>query len=329
MKLSIVIICWNDLNVIQNCLHSIYTRTHSTEFEVIISDNGSTDGSVEFIRQNFPQAVVVENRENLGFSKGNNAGIRVSHGEYVLILNPDTIIHEGALDRWIEFADRHPAAGAFGCRVLNPDGSYQFPAQPFPTIWRQWIAALYLRPLGYISNIFISDMYPGWKGDSERMIDWQCGCCVMFRGNLLKRIGGFDEQFFYQSEEVDLCHRVWQAGFPILYTPDASITHLGGQSVNRFPIKFALERYRNRYRYFYKYFGREGVRRFRRVSLAWLRVRQFGYGIIGLARPTEELRSRMHMYRVAADWNKRLDPVRFIEAGEEPEVDGAVSAQSA
>lgn len=329
MKLSIVIICWNDLRVIRDCLQSIYAGTHSIEFEVIVSDNGSTDGSVEFIRQNYPQARVVENGSNLGFGKGNNAGIRVSHGEYVLILNPDTLIHDGALDKWIEFAERHREAGAFGCRVLNPDGSYQFPARPFPTIWRQWIAALYLWPLGYLSDAFISDIYPGWNGDTERRIDWQSGCCVMFRGDLLRRLGGFDEQFFYHYEEVDLCRRVWLPGYPILYTPQASITHLGGQSVNRFPVRFELEKYRNRYRYFYKYYGRKGVRRCRHVTLAWLRIRQLGYGVIHLARPSEELRNRLHMYRVVADWNRRLDPIRFIESGEEPEVDGAVAAQPA
>jgi hypothetical protein len=321
MKLSIVIVCWNDLKVIRDCLRSIYAGTHSIEFEVIVSDNGSTDGSVEFIRQNYPQVVIIENGANLGFSKGNNVGIRASRGEYVLILNPDTIIHDGALDKWIQFADRHPEPGGFGCRVLNPDGSYQGSPRPFPTIWRDLLAALYLRPLAYVSDRFISDTYTGWQGDTERLIDWQSGCCVMFRGDLIRRLGGFDEQFFYHYEEVDLCRRVWQAGYPIIYTPEASITHLGGQSVNRFPIKFELEKYRNRYRYFYKYYGREGARRCRRVSLVRLRVRQFGYGMIQLVRRTDTLKSRMHMYRIAAEWNRRLDPIRFIEAGEEPEID--------
>src|SRR5256885_16509344 len=105
MKLSIVIICWNDLRVIRDCLRSIYEGTHSTDFEVIVSDNGSTDGSVEFIRGHFPQVQVIENRANLRFAKANNVGILAGQGEYVLILNPDTIIHDGALDRWMTFAD--------------------------------------------------------------------------------------------------------------------------------------------------------------------------------------------------------------------------------
>jgi GT2 family glycosyltransferase len=320
VKLSIVILCWNDLGVIGDCLRSVHDETHDIDFEVIVSDNGSTDGSLEFISQHFPNVRIVTNGVNLGFAKGNNAGIALSSGEYVLILNPDTVIHDRALQKWVAFADCHPEAGAFGCRVLNRDGSYQGPARPFPTIWRDWIAALYLRSLAYLSDLFISDTYTGWKGDTERVIDWQSGCCVMFRGRVLRDLGGFDGQFFYHFEEVDLCRRVWSAGYPILYTPNAVITHLGGQSVNRFPIRFELERYRSRYRYFHKHFGPEGARRCRHTVLAWIRVRQLGWRVFGMLLTSEVLKDRLAMYRVTAKWNTRLDPVRFVENGEEPGV---------
>jgi GT2 family glycosyltransferase len=320
VTLSIVILCWNDLKVISDCLRSIYDETHDIEFEVIVSDNGSTDGSIEFIRQHYPKTRVLENGENLGFARGNNAGIAQSSGRYVLILNPDTVIRDRALEKLVAFAERHPEAGAFGCKVLNRDGSYQSPARPFPTIFRDWIAALYLRPLAYISNSFLSDKYIGWKGDTERIIDWQSGCCVLFLESVLRRLGGFDSQFFYHFEEVDLCRRVWNAGYPILYTPDAVITHLGGQSVNRFPIRFELERYRSRYRYYYKHFGPRGARRCRRTVLAWIRLRQFGWRISGGFSVSDVLKSRLEMYRVTASWNKLLDPVRFVERGEEPSI---------
>src|ERR1700738_3697458 len=111
MKLSVVIICWNDLRVIPECLRSIYAGTHSIDFEVLVSDNGSTDGSLEFIRQNHPDVRVLENGANLGFAKGNNVGIQASTADYVLILNPDTIIHDGALDRLVQFADKYPGVG--------------------------------------------------------------------------------------------------------------------------------------------------------------------------------------------------------------------------
>jgi GT2 family glycosyltransferase len=321
MKLSVVIICWNDLKVIKECLRSIYATTKQTEFEVVVSDNGSTDGSIEFIRKNYPQARVVENNANLGFAKGNNSGIRAADGEYVLILNPDTIIHEGALDTLVAFAESHPEAGAFGCRVENPDGSYQCSARLFPTVWRYWMSALYLRHLAPLCRIFRYEEYPGWRGDSVRVIDWQSGCCVMFNGDLLKRLGGFDEQFFYHFEEVDLCRRVWNAGFPIVFTPAAVITHLGGQSVSRFPVRFEIEKHRSRYRYFYKHFGPRAARSCRRLSIARIRVRQAGYTVLSWLAPSETVCKRLEMYRAVVKWNRDLDPVGFVERGEEPKPD--------
>ena len=326
MKLSIVIICWNDWKVIENCLQSIFASTHRIEYEVIVSDNGSTDGSVESIRRQFPAVHIVENRANLGFARGNNAGIRKASGEYVLILNPDTIVHAGSLDRWIEFADRHPEAGAFGCKVYNPDGSYQESARPFQTPLRAWVAALGLRPLGHLLPTLPADTYLRWKGDTEREIDWQSGCCVMFRGDVLRELNGFDERFFYQFEEVDLCHRVWDAGYRIRFTPKASITHLGGQSVGRFPVKFAIEVSRNRYRYYYKHFGEKGARRSRRIVLTHFRVRQLGYGLLNLIRPSDALKRRLEMYRAVIEWNKLVDPVEFVETGSEPQLDQVVQS---
>jgi hypothetical protein len=319
VRLSIVILCWNDFKLISNCLNSIFAGVHSTEFEVIVSDNGSTDGSPERIREAFPQVRVIENGENLRFSKGNNVGIRATEGDYVLILNPDTIIHDGSLDRWVEYADQHPEAGGFGCRVLNPDGSYQRSGRPFPTIWRGWLSALCLGVLGHISDVFIANEYIRWQGDTERAIDWQSGCCLMVRADLLKRLGGFDDQLQYYYEDVDLCHRIWDAGYQIVFTPGVTITHLGGQSTTqRFPIAFELDKYRNCYRYFYKYFGRQGVQRCRRYSLVRIWIRQVGYQFVWFIRPSDRLKNRIEMYRLAAQWNRRIDPVQLVEKGKEP-----------
>ena len=319
MKLSIVILCWNDLKVIGDCLRSIYAGTHEAEFEIIVSVNGSADRSVEFIRENYPSVRVMENGANLGFSKGNNVGIRASQGELILILNPDTIIPDGALDKWVQFIDRHPEAGAFGCRLLDPDGAFQGIPRPFFTVRGLWIAALYLRPLFYLSKKFVSDVYWGWNGDTEQAVDCICGACLIVRGSLLKSLGGFDEQFVYHFEEMDLCRRIWSAGYPIIYTPDVTITHLGGQSTKQYPLPFELEKYRNGYRYFYKYYGSRGARSYRRITLVNLRIRQLGYGLIQLMVPNEAMKKRLEMFRVAALWNKRIDPLRLVQEGEEPD----------
>jgi GT2 family glycosyltransferase len=318
VKLSIIVLCWNDKRVIADCLKSIFGKSHSFEFEVLVSDNGSTDGSIQFVREQYPEAIVLENRDNLGFARGNNVGLRASRGEYVLILNPDTIIHEGSLDEWIAFADLHPEAGAFGCLTVNPDGSYQPTAWPFPTLSGAWVAALGLRWLARVSERFTSDVYVGWHGESERSVDWQAGCCLLCRRNLVIRLGGLDERFFYYFEEVDLCRRIWDAGFSVLFTPRAVITHLGGQSTGRFPIRFEIEKCRNEYRYFYKHFGIRGALGCRQVTLARLRLRKLLYGWCGLFRSNESMSGRLEMYRVLLAWHRGLDPIAFIRHGIEP-----------
>jgi GT2 family glycosyltransferase len=320
MKLSVVIICWNDLKVIKDCLASIVGQKYPFEIEVLVSDNGSTDGSVEFIRENYPTVKLIENKANLGFAKANNVGIRASVGEYVLILNPDTIVHEGAFQKWMEYADRHPEAGAFGCRVLYADGRFQSPAQVFPTIWRYWLIALRLGWIGRVIPPLTAGDYPGWDGTTEREIDWQSGCCVLFRNKVLKELAGFDERFFYNFEETDLCKRTWQSGYRILYTPEPTITHLWGQSTNRFPTRFAIEKYRNRYRYFWKHHGAQSLRPTQRVILWHLYIRRLGYGLKRKLKADENLDKRLEMYRVLIDWNRRLDPLEFIKSGEEPNV---------
>jgi GT2 family glycosyltransferase len=320
MKLSIVIICWNDLKVIANCLKSIFEETRNIEFEVIVSDNGSTDGSLDYIRSHFLNVRIVENKANLGFAKGNNAGIRVARGEYILILNPDTLILDRALEKWVIFADSHPEAGAFGCRVLNPDGSFQNPAHPIPTLSGYLVSAMYLKWLGRLSAAFAGDLYPGWEGRDERPIGYQMGCCVMFRGEILKRLGGFDERFFYHFEETDLCCRVWQSGSSVAFYPGAEVTHIGGQSVGRFPIRFALETYRSGYRFFHKHYGLKGAINIRRIYLLGLGLRYCGYKLLSCFRASEALENRLKMYQVAMKWNFLLEPIHFIESGKEPNV---------
>jgi GT2 family glycosyltransferase len=135
-------------------------------------------------------------------------------------------------------------------------------------------------------------------------------------------LGGFDEQFFYYFEDMDLCRRVRQAGREIVYWPDVTITHLGGHSTKkRFPpIAFALDREVTRYLYYYKYHGERGVHRARRISLVSLSIRRLAYGSIQLVKPTDDRKQRLELLRVLFDWNYRVDPVRLVKNGEEPEL---------
>ena len=320
MKLSIVILCWNDRKVISDCLRSIFATTLKTDFEVIVSDNGSTDGSVEYIRREFPRVQLIENGRNLRFAKGNNVAIRASRGEYVLILNPDTIMQEGALNGTVEYADQHPEAGAFGCRVAFPNGVLQPVQRPIHTIRSEWCWALGLGALAGISDWFHPGSYANWHGETERAVGWLAGCFILARGELLRSLGGFDEQFFYYYEDTDLCRRIWESGHSILYTPKFTITHLGGQStINRFnPMGFAVDGEVTRYLYYYKYDGRKGVRSCRRASLVGLTIRRIAYRLRHLFVSSEPTRKRQQILDTLFAWNYKVDPVRLVENGEEP-----------
>lgn len=311
LKLSIVIICWNDRAVLEACLHSLYQDNSSTDFEVIISDNDSTDDSLSWLEENYPQARIVRNGANLGFSRGNNAGFaHVGESTYTLFLNPDTIFHPNNLDQWIPYADQHPEAGAFGCRVDNPDGTLQSSGYNFPT------NSIYFRMACRPTDIRC--LLP--LSLDAREIDWQSGCCIMVRTKLFRELSGFDDRFFYHYEEVDLCLRIHQAGFKILFSPDIGITHLGGQSVGRSPTRFQIETYRSRYRYFYKHFGAFSTRCTRWVLLFEFYRQYWGSGIKNLLRLPRSSPERRESLRIARVWNLRLDPVRFNQTGEEPDV---------
>jgi N-acetylglucosaminyl-diphospho-decaprenol L-rhamnosyltransferase len=290
------------------------------DFEVIVTDNGSTDGSLDHIRQHFPQVRIVANGQNVGYGPGNNAGFKVAAGEYVFILNPDTILRPHALSRLIEFADKHPEAGAFGCRTLNSDGSLQGTAQPRPTVFGRLLGALYLRGLGRFSAKLCADTYPGWDGRTEREIGYQAGCTLLVRGELLRKLGGFDERFFHQFEDADLCHRVWLSGKSVLFCPDAEIVHIGGAKRGGYPIKVVLETQRSKYKYFHKHYGIKAAARIRRVSLIDYGVRYAGYGLTAFFNRGETLKARLKMYRVLLKWHWKLNPARFIEHGEEPDL---------
>jgi GT2 family glycosyltransferase len=320
MKLSVVIICWNDLKVILDCIASVYAETSAVDYEIIVTDNASSDGSVAAIRERFPDVRIVENADNSGFGKGNNAGIRVTEGEYVLILNPDTIIRDRALEKLVAYADRHPEAGAFGCRVLNLDGSVQLSAHPLPTIWTFLVKALGLRWPGRFWKGFCSDAYPNWDGRTERQVGFQGGCCLLARGRLLKELNGFDESFFHQFEDADLCRRIWETGHPVLFFPGTEITHIGGQNRGTYSIKVELETERSKYRYFHKYYGDKGVVWIRYISILGLGIRSAAFRLLSGLRSDQALKNRMGKDEVVLKWHWKLDPIRFMQTGVEPDV---------
>jgi len=320
MKLSIVIICWNDQKYVADCLKSVYGEAGSDQFEVIVADNGSTDDSVAYIREHFPQVKVVVNGCNIGFGPGNNAGICEAHGDYILILNPDTILRPNALEKWMAYADRHLEAGAFGCRTLNLDGSFQITSQPTPTVFRHLCKALCLRWPGRFIDSLQVDSYVGWDGTTDREIGFQAACTLLVRGKLLHELGGFDERFLHQFEDSDLCRRVWKAGYAVHFCSEAEVVHIGGVNRGRYPIRVILETERSKYKYFHKHYGERAARQIRWISLLAQALRYFGCRVRALMKGRAAVKAEIELYRVLLKWNWGLDPVRFVNSGEETDV---------
>ena len=230
LEVSIIIVNWNTRDILRNCLRSIYEQTNEIDFEVIIVDNASTDGSVEMVKRDFPQAALIENMENRGFAAANNQGLKISKGRYVLLLNSDTVILDNAITKTVTFADSHPEAAVVGCRVLNPDKTLQFTCFMFPSLLNMFLSSTYLYKLFPRSKFFGREQMTWWDRNDIREVDVVTGCFMLVRKKAIEQVGMMDEQFFMYAEETDWCYRFKEAGWKVFFAPVAEIIHFGGQS---------------------------------------------------------------------------------------------------
>jgi GT2 family glycosyltransferase len=230
-RVSIVIVSYNTCAETLACLASIEAQTAGLPHEVIVIDNASPDGSAGAIRRKFPNVRLIESRENLGFARANNVAAREAKADYILLLNPDTIILDRAIERLWTFARANPAARIWGSRTLYADGRLD-PTGCFGrmTPWRLFCRATSLSSVFSNSVIFHGESYPGWQRDTVREIDIIAGCYLLISHELWDRLGGFDPVFFMYGEEADLCLRAADLGARPLHTPNAPIIHLGGVS---------------------------------------------------------------------------------------------------
>lgn len=225
MDLSVIIINYNTKVLIKQCLASVYGNTKNLSFEVIVVDNASYDGSVRMIRQKFPKTILVANKENKGFAKGNNQGIKLSKGKYVLILNPDTIILDNALEKMVRFIDSQSEVGVVGAKLLYPDGTIQFSCRHFYNLRTILLRRSILGKIFRNSHLLRYHLMSDWNHDEIREVDWVFAASLMIRRKILNQVGYFDERYKMYFEDVDLCYRVKKAGYKIYYYPEAIIIH--------------------------------------------------------------------------------------------------------
>lgn len=254
--LSIVIVNFNVERLLKNCISSVYTKTKSILFDVWVVDNNSVDASVSMVRQNFPQVNLIENKENVGFAKANNQAITKCTGDYVLLLNPDTLIVQNAIEKVIDFMDENPTVGICGCKVLNEDGTLQFACRrSIPTPGVAFFRLTGLSRLFPKSKIMARYNLTYLDPDKPHEVDAVSGAFLMIRRKVIEEIGWLDERFFMYGEELDWCFRTKKAGWIVMYYPKAEIIHYKGECSKFNHRKAALEFYRSMYLFHKKHFA--------------------------------------------------------------------------
>lgn len=230
-KLSILIVSYNTRELTVACLDSILAETRDVPYEVIVVDNASTDGSSDAIAAHPIGARLVASAENLGFAGGNNQAAELANGKLLLLLNPDTVVLDRAIDRLVAFSERRPRSMIWGGRTVFADGSLN-PSSAWGrmTTWRLFCRASGLTSLAPLSDRFNGEAIGGWRRDCERDVDIVSGCFFLIPRSLWRRLGGFDPAFFMYGEEADLCLRAEALGARPAVTPMATIIHYGGAS---------------------------------------------------------------------------------------------------
>jgi len=251
--LSIIIVNWDTKNLLKDCLQSIFKNPPEVEFEIFVVDNASSDGSVEMVQEDFPGVYLFCNKQNVGFARANNQAIRESKGEYVLLLNSDTEVSPGALDGMVEFLDSHPEVGAVGPQLVDLDGKVEESCGFFPT--PKAILLTKLRRSKLLGSWFKNSRASILVPQRTQEVDWVTGACLMTRREAFEEIGLLDEEMFMYFEDDDWCYRIKKAGWRVYFTPEATVIHKRGVSLDQVPDRMIYEYRKSQLRLYKKHLG--------------------------------------------------------------------------
>jgi GT2 family glycosyltransferase len=222
---SVIIVSWNTRELLRDCLRSLHNETGDISSEVVVVDNASTDGSSDMVTAEFPVVRLVQNTENRGFASANNQGMAIARGRYVLLLNSDTRVLDGAVRKTVAFADAHPEAAVVGCRTLNLDGSVQWNCYMFPSLTNLALSLTRLSTLFTRNRFFGRSRMTWWNYDTPRVVDAVAGCFMLVRREAIDQVGPMAEDYFMYSEDTDWCWRFHRHGWKVMYTPTPVIVH--------------------------------------------------------------------------------------------------------
>ena len=225
MDLSIVIVNWNGWTVLNKCLDSIFNTPQGIHYEVIVVDNASQDDSIALLKREYPQVVLVCNKQNLGFGAANNQAFALARGRHILLLNNDTLLMAGALVESVRYMDANPQVGALGCRIEFPDRTFQTSCYRFNNLIELFMVRL--MPLGSVARERLNiGRYWGRQFNEPVEVDVVAGCFMMVRHEVVLKTGGFDEDFFMYGEDEEWCSRIKRSGWRVMYFPGATIIHI-------------------------------------------------------------------------------------------------------
>jgi GT2 family glycosyltransferase len=240
-SISVIIVSYNTVDELRDCLVSL--QAQSSDYDIIVVDNNSPDESVAMVKQDFPSVQCIANTDNVGFAKANNQGLAIAQGEFVVFLNPDTVVHANALETLIEYLQSNPSIGLVGPHTFNADNkTTQSTALRFPTLKRF-----------FHTHVPIWHLIPGWSPETvgeyfphqTQEVEVVKGCCMAMRTSLARQIGGMNERYFMYSEEFDLCHAVRLQKLQVWYIREASIMHIDGASTRKVSDEMLIHRLRS------------------------------------------------------------------------------------
>lgn len=231
IKLSIIIVGWNTREYLEGCLNSIYENPPSCKFEVIYVDNGSEDGSVKLVREQYPEAIIIENDENLGFQKANNQGLGIAQGQYIILLNSDTVILPGTFDKMLSFMEAHPEVGAASPKCLYPDGRIQWSISHFPSVRSLWWWFC-SHHWGFRSLVRFRKRRPFDVNQTQEQ-DYAYGAFLTLRRGVLDDVGFMDETFFSYGDDAGWSWRMKAKGWKVYYVAHVEAIHYGGRSASK------------------------------------------------------------------------------------------------
>ncbi|WP_045221594.1 glycosyltransferase family 2 protein [Desulfonatronum thioautotrophicum] len=279
--ISVVIVSYNTRDILRQCLNALFAHSSDVEMEVFVVDNDSRDGSPAMVRQEFPQITLMANGVNLGFAAANNQAFALARGEFILLLNPDAFVKEGAIAKALEFLRQTPLCGICGGRIVDDEGRVRPSARRFPNVLAKFFALSGLSSRYPESPVFNWRDFGGFAHDRVREVDWVPGTFTLLRRKMLAEIGNFDERFFMYYEETDLCLRAKKAGWQVWFLPDAVVEHIGGASsqtrqdkaFDQTSSQVVNFRVRSEYLYYRKHGGIVSVLANAGLELVWHQLR--------------------------------------------------------